>query len=218
MFQAGAAVREAFFGNAPEARKAANAALELSKSRDVEYGAAYALAASGDDAGSRSLAEDLEKRFPEDTYVRFTYLPILRSVLAPNDSDSASAIDQLQAAAPYDLAIPGSWFGFFGNLGLTQLGVGDFRRFLCLLGHLLGLAGGIRLPARQAVGTRRLGFIAVHLVSEPLKFVRAEEAHLLDRQPGLCDAEGGVGREPAIRDGQAEDPAHHAEGLPCRGS
>src|SRR5206468_3663390 len=63
MFQAGAAVREAFFGNAPEARKAAKAALALSKSRDVEYGAAFALTVSGDPAGAQILTKDLEQRF-----------------------------------------------------------------------------------------------------------------------------------------------------------
>jgi tetratricopeptide (TPR) repeat protein len=41
MYQAGAAVREAFFGNAIEARRNAMAALQLSQSRDVEYGAAF---------------------------------------------------------------------------------------------------------------------------------------------------------------------------------
>jgi serine/threonine protein kinase/tetratricopeptide (TPR) repeat protein len=116
MFEAIAAVREAFFGNASAARQGARAALELSKSRDVEYGAAFALAVSGDDRGSRSLAKDLEKRFPEDTCVRFTYLPIVRSLLALNQKDSSSALAYLEVAAPYDLAIPGSWFGFFGNL------------------------------------------------------------------------------------------------------
>ena len=48
LYEAGAALREAFFGNAPEARRSAMAALELSKDRDVEYGAAFALALSGD--------------------------------------------------------------------------------------------------------------------------------------------------------------------------
>ena len=47
------------------------AALELSKGRDVEYAAGLALGLSG---GSRSeaLAVDLDKRFPEDTFVKFT--------------------------------------------------------------------------------------------------------------------------------------------------
>ena len=40
LFEAAAALWEAFFGNAPEARQSAMAVLELSKDRDVEYGAA----------------------------------------------------------------------------------------------------------------------------------------------------------------------------------
>jgi eukaryotic-like serine/threonine-protein kinase len=116
MYEAGAAVREAFFGNASEARQKAGAALELSRGRDVEYGAAFALAISGDDAPAQSLADDLGKRFPEDTCVRFTYLPIIRSLRALHQNDASSAPEYLDAAAPYDLAIPCSWFGFFGIL------------------------------------------------------------------------------------------------------
>ena len=48
------------------------------KGRDVEYAAAFALALSGDSSGSQTLAEDLAKRFPEDTPVQFEYLPTLR--------------------------------------------------------------------------------------------------------------------------------------------
>jgi eukaryotic-like serine/threonine-protein kinase len=55
------------------------AALELSKERDVEYGAAFALALSGDSSRSQALANDLERRFGEDTSVRFSYLPALRA-------------------------------------------------------------------------------------------------------------------------------------------
>lgn len=116
IFEAGAAVREAFLGNAREARENGQHALELSKSRDVEYGSAFAFAASGDDASSQTIARDLETRFPEDTLVQFTYLPVLRALSALKHGRPSDAIEQLQVAAPYDLAIPGTWFGFFGNL------------------------------------------------------------------------------------------------------
>jgi tetratricopeptide (TPR) repeat protein len=53
-------------------------------------------------------------RFPEDTEVRFTYVPTLRAVLALNNGEPRKAIELLQTAVPYDLAVPGSWFGFFG--------------------------------------------------------------------------------------------------------
>ncbi len=116
MYEAGAAVREAFFGNASEARQRAKAALELSKGRDPEYGAAFALALSGDFEESQPLANDLEKRFPEDTCVRFTDVPVHGALVALHRGDSSAALDRLQAAAPYDLAVPCSGFGYFGNL------------------------------------------------------------------------------------------------------
>ena len=116
MFQVGGAVRAAFFGNYQEARENARAALALSRSRDVEYGTAVALALSGDDAGSQALASDLEKQFPEDTCAKFTYLPVDGALLALNRHDPSSAIEQLRTASPYDLAIPCSGFGYFGNL------------------------------------------------------------------------------------------------------
>jgi hypothetical protein len=93
------------------------AALELSKGRDVEYGAAVALALSGEFSRSQALANDLERRFPEDTSVRFSYLPALRGVFALNHSKPSNAIELLQVAVPYELAIPGiAFFGFFGSL------------------------------------------------------------------------------------------------------
>ena len=116
LYEAGAAVREAFFGNAAEADRYAIAARQLSDARDVEWGAAFAWALSGKPAESRALANDLEKRFPEDTHVRFRYVPMLRALDALNAGAPARALDLLQTAAPFDLAAPGSGGGFFGNL------------------------------------------------------------------------------------------------------
>jgi tetratricopeptide (TPR) repeat protein len=84
VFQAGAAVLEAFAGYGSVARQKASAALGLSKDREVEFGAGFALALLGDSAQSQALANDLERRFPEDTAVRFTYTPALRALLALN--------------------------------------------------------------------------------------------------------------------------------------
>ena len=117
LWEAGAAVREAFFGNAPAARRSAMAALELSKGRDVEYGAAFALALAGDSSGAQTLANDLEMRFREDTPVRFSYMPTLRGRLALNHGEPAQAIEVLQIAGPYELGVPPSGtFAFFGSL------------------------------------------------------------------------------------------------------
>ena len=56
------------------------AALERSNGREVEYAAALALGLSGDSSRSEALAGDLERRFPEDTFVKFTYAPVLRGL------------------------------------------------------------------------------------------------------------------------------------------
>jgi eukaryotic-like serine/threonine-protein kinase len=117
LYQAAAAIREALFGNVAQAKRGAMAALELSKGRDIEYGAAFAMALAGDSAGSQALADDLDKRFPEDTSVRSSYLPVLRALLRTNGRDPAKAIEALQVAAPYELGVPLSWYnGTFGQL------------------------------------------------------------------------------------------------------
>ncbi|MDR3746909.1 MAG: hypothetical protein P4M04_01930, partial [Acidobacteriota bacterium] len=116
-YQAAEAVWQAFFGDAPAARRSATAALQLSNGRDVEYAAGFALALAGDLPRAQSLADDLERRFPEDTSVQFNYLPALRALFALNHSEPAKAIELLQVAVPYELAVPAVDFNaFFGGL------------------------------------------------------------------------------------------------------
>ncbi len=114
-FEAEAAVTEALFGNAAEAGQRTTAALALSTGRDVQYGAALALALAGDMSRASVLADDLDKRFPEDTLVQFNYLPTTRAQLALIRKDYSSAIDTLQTAASYELGVQAN-IGFTGAL------------------------------------------------------------------------------------------------------
>ncbi|HTS28408.1 MAG TPA: winged helix-turn-helix domain-containing protein [Bryobacteraceae bacterium] len=117
LYETGAAIWEGFFGNGSAARQGALAALQHSKDRDVEYGAAFALALAGDSSRAQTYANDLEKRFPEDTTVKFSYLPSVRALLALNRHEPAKAIELLRDAAPNELGAPQStFFGFFGAL------------------------------------------------------------------------------------------------------
>jgi len=117
LFQAATAVWEAFYGNAAAARQSAGKALELGRGREVDYAAAFAMALSGDLSQSRALAEDLAREFPEDTSVQFMYLPTLRALFSLNMDDSAAAIQSLETASLYDLALGGVGFtGRFGGL------------------------------------------------------------------------------------------------------
>ncbi|HEY2016566.1 MAG TPA: protein kinase [Bryobacteraceae bacterium] len=117
IYRSAEAVCEAHFGNAAEAKRRAAAALDLARGRDVEYSAAFALALSGESSASQRLAEDLEKRFPEDTPVQFEYLPTLRALSALTHGAPLDAVEHLERARPYDLALPGTaFFAKFGGL------------------------------------------------------------------------------------------------------
>ncbi len=115
--EAAVAVREALFGNAPEARRSAAAVLEFSGNRDAEYGAALALALVGDSARSQKLADDMDRRSTEDTIVQLSYLPVLRAIIALNRGKPSQPIELLQPAAPYELGYLGTdTIGFVGSL------------------------------------------------------------------------------------------------------
>ena len=116
-YQAARGVWEAVCGNVVQAKKNAIAALEISKGRDVRYAVGLALALSGDSSRSEALAGDLEKGFPEDTFVKFTYAPVLRALAALARGKPVEGVEQLQIALPYELAVNGLNFNsFLGGL------------------------------------------------------------------------------------------------------
>ena len=114
-YESDMAFREAVFGNVKEAEQHATAALALSSGRDVQYGAALALAAAGN-SKAELLADQLRKQFPEDTIVQFIYLPTIQAEVALKRNDPAKAIDALEAAAPYELGSPGNTAAFTPSL------------------------------------------------------------------------------------------------------
>ena len=117
-YEAARAVWEAVSGNAAEGKKSAIAALKVSNGREVEYAAGLALAFAGDTSRSEALAGALEKRFPEDTFVRFTYVPVLRAIAALELSKPAESVERLQIALRYELAANGIDFAhhYLGGL------------------------------------------------------------------------------------------------------
>jgi len=151
IYEAAEAVCEAHLGNGPRARERAHAALALARGRDVEYAAAFALALSGDLPESERLAADLRKRFPEDTPVQFEYLPILHAFSALAHHAPRVAVERLQPAIPFDLALPGTaFFARFGALysayvrggayleaGHGEEGAAEFQKILSHRGIVL---------------------------------------------------------------------------------
>jgi serine/threonine protein kinase len=145
-FEGARAVWSALSGLREEGQENAAAALALHQSRDANYGPGFALALLHDSAQAHKIVVDLEKRYPEDTSVQFSYLPALRALEALNQGDAAKALEITQVAAPYDLAVPGTAFyigSFFGamypvyvrGLAFSRLGrhreaAGEFQKIL----------------------------------------------------------------------------------------
>ena len=86
----------------------------LSKVRDVEFGAGFAAGLGGDVGLAQAMADELERRFPEDTSVKLNYVPTLRGVAALRHHGAAHAVEVLETARQYELGEPSSsFFGFF---------------------------------------------------------------------------------------------------------
>jgi tetratricopeptide (TPR) repeat protein len=104
IWQANAAVQQAAYGNATEARQSAAEAMKLDPaSQGVESEAALAFAMAGDTARAESLAQDLGKRYPLDTQMQSLWLPAIQAQLAFNKRNPADALSILQASSTIEL-------------------------------------------------------------------------------------------------------------------
>jgi eukaryotic-like serine/threonine-protein kinase len=110
-------LREALFGNAEKARRDVKLAMSLSAGRDVQYGAALALSYGGENTRAKTLTEGLSKRFPDDTLVRFNYLPTLQAKFALSRGNASEALESLRATTPYELGVttssPNGWTAMY---------------------------------------------------------------------------------------------------------
>ena len=109
------ALREALFGNAAKAREAVTAT-KASAAYDGAYGFALALAYAGEIDRAQALADDLTKRFPEDTTIRFNYQPTLRAKIALSRANPDEALSVLREAVRYELGLPSVTFYNWPNM------------------------------------------------------------------------------------------------------
>jgi serine/threonine protein kinase/tetratricopeptide (TPR) repeat protein len=142
-WQMNAALREAEFGNAAQARTEAASALALASNRDMQILAALVLARAGDSARAQALADALEKRNPLNTVINGYWLPTIRAAVEINRNKPAKAIELLEVALSYELGHPAPEVEFGGFLypayvrGQAFLllhqgseAVAEFRKFL----------------------------------------------------------------------------------------
>jgi hypothetical protein len=107
LFEGAAAIREALYGYPDESMRHSSAAKQLVSGRDADFAPAFALALSRESATVPAIVRRLETEYPEDTCVRFTYLPALRALLAINQGNASNAIELLSTSKAYEFAQTG---------------------------------------------------------------------------------------------------------------
>lgn len=104
LYLAQAALNDAWAGNRSQARRQAQKALQLSSGREGEAVAAVALAVASDSAEALRLANDLAKRFPQNTIVRDQYVPTIRAAAALHSgapvNNAGTILNELAPALP----------------------------------------------------------------------------------------------------------------------
>jgi tetratricopeptide (TPR) repeat protein len=104
VWQANAALQQAAYGDATQARESAAEALKLAPtSQGVEAEAALAFAMAGDTARAENLAGDLGKRFPLDTQMQSLWLVAIQAQLALDKKNPAAALNAIPASTPIEL-------------------------------------------------------------------------------------------------------------------
>jgi len=103
-FQAERAATLAVFGDCERAKKAVAKALAISRARLVMLAGGTALALCGETASLQGLADELTKRWPNDTLLNNNWLPLMRALIEVHRGNPAQAVQQLEAARRYAAA------------------------------------------------------------------------------------------------------------------
>jgi tetratricopeptide (TPR) repeat protein len=135
LYLAQAALNDAWAGNRRQARQQAQKALQISSGSEGEAIAAIALALVGESAEALRLANDLSRRFPENTMVRDLYVPSIRAAAALHSGAQVDnpqvIIDDLASAQP------------------SEFGSHSMERVSYLTGYPIFFRGEAYLAARQ---------------------------------------------------------------------
>lgn len=130
----GGAMLELAYGNPDNAKKLALAALQLSKTRGVEYGAGYVLGTLGDSAHTTEIITDLNQKFPEDTVIQRVYLPQLMALVALSQGNPQKAQELLGDSSAYDMVRPMRLVYLRGQsflaMGQTTQASSEFQKIL----------------------------------------------------------------------------------------
>jgi eukaryotic-like serine/threonine-protein kinase len=119
--EAGWAITEAEAGYSAKAHELAASSSALAHGRRNMESVAIALAMAGDGSHAQAIADDLSRRFPDDTLLRDVWDPCVTALTALNRKAPEQAITALQTATPYEMGgIPGMFPVYVRGLAYLQ--------------------------------------------------------------------------------------------------
>lgn len=158
------ALRSAVLGNCQASKTSVAQGLTFGRGRLPLARAALALALCGASQQAKPLADELSKRFPEDTLSQEVWLPTIRAAIALQQGKPAQTIEQLQATSRYE-AVAEYWPQYLRGQAYWQLkqnteAAAEFQKILAHRGYAplsvlyplaqLGTARAARLKGEAA--------------------------------------------------------------------
>ena len=102
-YSAGDALWEAAYGNCREAKRAAARTFALSQGRYALSWSALALAICGDSIATQKVVDEMVRRYPEDSFFKGAWLPMVRAALSLHRGDPDAAVEHLEGARRVEL-------------------------------------------------------------------------------------------------------------------
>jgi predicted Zn-dependent protease len=101
-------------------------ALNFARSKEALLRSAVTLALCGETSRAQSVAGELAKRYPKDTIVNTTWLPVIQAALEINRGNTEQVIQLLQAAGRFEMGYEiQAWPAYVRGLAYLRGGAGD---------------------------------------------------------------------------------------------
>jgi tetratricopeptide (TPR) repeat protein len=131
------AAAEAAYGNFDRAREEVERAVGIARNRDTLSVAAAILARVGAASQADELIAEMEERFPKDTLINGVWIPLARAAGEMERGRYSRAIEELEAARPYERRYP--WVIF--TRGQAHLLAGSAKEAAAEFQKLIDLKG-----------------------------------------------------------------------------
>ena len=123
LYAAGDALWEAAYGNCSEAKQATTRTLALTRGRHPLSWTALAVAICGDSVLAAKLADEMVRRFPEDSFFKSSWLPMVHAAVSLHRGDPGGAVERLKSAERVELGSNAAlWPSYLRGLAYLQQG------------------------------------------------------------------------------------------------